>query len=160
MSWKLVGAALKAQRTWANLSPEQKEQVTRAAARAARNAYARMQDPSSQPAPPAQQAPPAGAAQAPPAATGAATPAQPAAAPSEAPRAQPEPPPAAAPDASGEARGDSGAAPSTAEALLALARTQGPRLAQHAASVASTRTQKRAAQLAALWRRTQQRPPT
>ena len=37
-SWKLVGAAIKAQRTWANLSPEQKEQVRKKATVAARSA--------------------------------------------------------------------------------------------------------------------------
>ncbi|MGI9659174.1 MAG: hypothetical protein ACR2OD_09725, partial [Gaiellaceae bacterium] len=60
-SWKLVSAAIKAQRTWANLSPEQKEQVRKKASQAARNAYARMQEPG-----PQSQTPPADHAAAPP----------------------------------------------------------------------------------------------
>lgn len=58
-SWKLVGAAIKAQRTWSNLSPEQKEQVRQKAGVAARNAYARMQDPDRPQQQPAPAPPPA-----------------------------------------------------------------------------------------------------
>lgn len=127
-SWKLLGAAIKAQRTWANLSPEQKEQVRKTASRAAKNAYARMQEPSTQPeaARPEQDAPPPQAG---------ATTGNPA-----------------------EDRASAAPATSAAAALAGLAREHGPRLARQAAVRAAARSQGRAGQLVALWKRTQ-RPP-
>ena len=143
MSWKLVGAALKAQRTWSNLSPAQKEQVRIAAAKAAKNAYARMQEPASgEPVQPGATAPP------PPTPLQADAPTQP-----KVEQSQAEPGPSAG------ARAAAGQKKSTAQAAAAtvasLTREHGPKLAQQAASAAATRTSKRAAQLAALWRRAQ-----
>ena len=135
-SWKLVAAAMKAQRTWANLSPEQKEQVRKKATQAARSAYARMQEPG-QP----EQARSAPAPTAPAPAPTVSDPAPPA----------PEPPPATAAAA---AQSAAPARPAT-DALVGLARAHGPRLARQAATHALTRTQGRASQLVRLWQRTQ-----
>ena len=183
-SWKLVGAAIKAQRTWANLTPEQKEQVRQRATQAARTAYARMHDPpqSARPAQPAQapaastaqaapqpaaQAPPQPAAQAPPQPPAQAAPqprAQAAPQPPPAPAA-PQPPPAPAPAppqpetaSASEGRSQPPSATPSAEAVVGLARAHGPRLARQAAMHALTRSQGRASRLVRLWQRTQQRP--
>ena len=136
-SWKLVSAAIKAQRTWAKLTPEQKEQVRQKATQAARNTYARMQD-TPQPAQP--RAP-------------ATNPAPPAAAQVAAPTA-PQPQPHSAP---ADADASQPAAAAAAEALVGLAQTHGPRLARQAAMGAMARSQGSASRLVGLWRRAQQR---
>ena len=159
-SWKLVGAAIKAQRTWANLSPEQKEQVRKKATVAARSAYTRMQEPNK----PKQAAPraPAGApapAPAPAPATptpAAAEPASSAATPP--PTAQPQATPASSASAEGSASTPPGATVPTADAWAGLARKHGPRLARQATTYAVSRTRGGASQLVRLWQRTQQPP--
>ncbi len=141
-SWKLVGAAIKAQRTWSNLSPERKEQVRKAATQAARNAYARVQEPGQAPTGPRQSAAAANAA-----ATDHIAQA--------APGGQTNV--GQAPDADPSNAGQR-PTPSATETLAGLARTHGPRLARQAAAQAVTRSQGRASQLVGLLRRAQQRP--
>ncbi len=185
MSWKLMAAAIKAQRTWANLSPEQKAEVGKAAQKAAVGAYTRFnqQKPRAQAAPaapaaqPAPGAPAAAAPQPPqqPQPTGDAsanTTGAPTAAANTTHAAQADAPQAGAPQADppppGEGQHAQGAAPpagersdtaSTAAAAAAnavvLARAHGPRLARQAASSAATHSRNKASQLYGMWRRSQ-----
>lgn len=141
-SWKLMAAAIKAQRTWANLTPAQKAEVRKAAQKAAANAYTRMND-ARQPAP----APNAqSGAPAPPPAQGTAPSAAPSLADAETPGTE---------QPASEAPGPEQPGTDAEPGFVDLARAHGPRLARQAAANAATRSKETAGQLADFWRRTQ-----
>ena len=155
-SWKLMAAAIKAQRTWANLSPEQKAEVGKAAQKAAVGAYARL----NQQKQPAQAAPAASDASAQPAGAPPVAASAPGATQADTPRADP-PPPVEGQAAEGATpppreRSDTASTAAAAAAnAVEMARAHGPRLARQAASSAATHSRNKASQLYDMWRRSQ-----
>ena len=185
MSWKLMAAAIKAQRTWANLSPEQKANVGKAAQKAAVGTYGHFNRqkpraqaapaaPAAQPAPgapvaaapqPPQQPQPTGDAStnttdAPTAAASTTHAAQADAPQAGAPQADPPPPDEGQPaqgatPPAGERSDTASTAAAAAANAVILARAHGPRLARQAASSAATHSRNKASQLYGMWRRSQ-----